>query len=403
MANRNPRLLFPRPTDPRNPVVKEPVSDAPPLKTLTPAAPPGLLNSTPARGTAVSKHAPTRSATIRSVPSFEGSESSPDSKRSAFGSSVNSTASISSAMAQTQLERPSPTVRLKNDLVIHETPVKWSPKGSLQPQNSSSVLSDTADPDSGQWDSTIGKAGLGKTGRVINKLVSDNDALKRDIRIERLRAQEAKDAAKLIEDKMERMISDYESRLLEASVAKTLLTRKERQVETLTANIEQERKKAAAALAREKTWQLELDKVRSESTVQVEEATSYAQLMEGRYNAISSHWRDQGEEVKRSLSRMKGDITTIVEERKADDDKIQTLRDLCEQQNINIEELRREKEEISRLFSEYKQTQEDDLRNIRTDAKLREEEQQKLLEESRQALAKLRWALNVKENVKGSQ
>ncbi|KAM4055049.1 hypothetical protein HRG_005858 [Hirsutella rhossiliensis] len=353
------------------------------------------------RVNAATKHALARSATIRSVPSFEGSESSPDSKRSAFASSVNSTASASSAMPATQYERPSPAVRLKGELA-HDIPVKWSPKGSPHTLDSS-ILSDGPEPDPGHWDSTIGKAGLGKTGRVINKLVSDNDALKRDIRIERLRAHEAKEAAKLIEDKMERIISDYEARLLEANVTKTLLTRKERQVANLTATVEAEKKKAAAALEREKNWQLELDKVKTESTQQIEEATSYAQLMEGRYNAISSHWRDQGDDVKRALSRIKGDIGSIVEERKSDDDKIQTLRELCEQQDGNIKELRREKDDISRLFDEYKKTQEDDLRDIRLNASRREQEQERVLDESRQALAKLKWALNVKQNVKDAQ
>ncbi|EQL01548.1 hypothetical protein OCS_02746 [Ophiocordyceps sinensis CO18] len=125
--------------------------------------------------------------------------------------------------------------------------------------------------------------------------------------------------------------------------------------------------------------------------------------MEGRYNAISSHWRDQGDDVKRALSRIKGDIGFIVEERKLDDDKIQTLRDLCEQQDNNIKELRREKDDISRLFDEYKQTQEDDLRDIRLNASRREEEQERVLDESRQALAKLKWALNVKQNVKDAR
>lgn len=357
------------------------------------------------RGNAA-KHALARSATIRSVSSFEGSESSPESRRSAFASSVNSAASGSSAMGGSQYEKTPPAIRLRSE-TSSDAPVRWNTNGvraaEQTPVHDPSVLSDGTEPDSSQWDSTIGKAGLGKTGRVINKLVSDNDALKRDIQIERLRAEEAKQAAKLIEDKMERMMSDYEGRLLEANVTKTLLARKERQVETLTATVDAEKKKAAAALVREKSWQNELDKVRTESAAQVEEATSYAHLLEGRYNAISSHWRDQGDEVKRAVSKMKGDITSIVEERRSDDHKIQTLRDLCEQQDSNIKELRREKDDISRLFEEYKKTQDDDLRDIKSDARRREEEQERLLEESRETLAKLKWALNVKKNVKDAQ
>ena len=356
---------------------------------------------------AVAKHAISRTATIRSVPSFDGSESSPDSKRSALSDSITSAGTATSDMADglNAEKTPQGSRRKEDDGADKDTPVRWSGNGvrtveASLPHDSSNLSEEV---EGGQWDSTIGKAGLGKTGRVINKLVSDNDALKRDIQIERLRAEEAKQAAKLVEDKMERMMNDYESRLLEANVTKTLLSRKERQVESLTASVEVEKRKAVAAVESEKNWRSELDKIKAESTVKVEEATSYAQLMEGRYNAISSHWRDQGDEVKRAVAKMKGEINTIVDERKSDDDKIQTLRDLCEQQDSNIKQLRCERDDIARLFEEYKKTQDDDLSDIRTNAKKREGEQEMLLQQAREALNKLRWALNVKENVEGAQ
>lgn len=297
-------------------------------------------------------------------------------------------------------------MRLKSE----ETPSRWSGNGGgvrvIEPSpgpGDSSMLSDGGTEGDAQWDSTIGKAGLGKTGRVINKLVSENDGLKRDIQIEKLRAEESKQAAKLIEDKMDRMVNDYESRLLEANVTKTLLARKERQVESLQAAIELEKQKAQSAMDREKTWRSELEKVQKDTTIQVEEATTYAALMEGRYTAISSHWKDQGDEVKRAVAKIKSEINNIVEERQGDDTKIQTLRDLCDQQDINIKELRREKEDIANKFEEYRQTQEDDLKHIKTNARETEKEQQRLLDEAREALHKLRWALQVKENVKGAQ
>ncbi|KAG6024434.1 hypothetical protein E4U40_003286 [Claviceps sp. LM458 group G5] len=305
-----------------------------------------------------------------------------------------------------QNEKPPSTTRLKSDLGSEaNTSSRWSGNGvrTVDPPapNDSSMTAE--DADTGHWDSTIGKAGLGKTGRVINRLVSDNDALKRDIQIERLRAEEAKQAAKLVEDKMERMMNEYESRLLEASVTKTLLARKERQVETLTSAIELEKRKAQAAQQSERSWKEELDSVKTNTTVRVDEATSYALLMEGRYNAISSHWRDQGDEVKRTITKLRSEITTVTEERRSDDEKITTLRDLCEQQDNNIKELRREKEEIARLFNEYRQTQEDELRDIKTSARQRQEEQERQLQEAKETLHKLKWALNVKQNVKGAE
>lgn len=253
------------------------------------------------------------------------------------------------------------------------------------------------------WDSTIGKAGLGKTGRVINKLVSDNEALKRDIKIERLRADEAKQAARLLEDKMDRMSSDYEGRLLEANVTKTLLARKERQVESLQAAVELERQKANSALERERTWKDEMEKVRADAKRKVEEASNFAALMEGRYNAISSHWRDQGEEVMKAMGSMKSEVDGLIEERRQDDEKISTLREVCDQQDGNIRELTRQKEEIAAKFAAYKAEQEEALRTIKALARRREEEQERVLGESREVLDKLRWALRVKENVKWAE
>lgn len=384
----------------------------------------------------VAKHALGRTATIRSVPSFDSSESSPEAKQSPFSSSThsNGTSAASTALANgvgdhhidKTIPRSLSSSSAALDPTASPTPVqsRWSANGVrvIDPQqppsqqsqqhqqqqpgslpHDSSILTDTTDTENGHWDSTIGKAGLGKTGRVINKLVSDNDALKREIQIERLRAEEAKQAAKLIEDKMERMVSEYEGRLLEASVTKTLLARKERQVESLTAAVDVEKKKALAALDSERTWKDEMQRVRSDTKTQVEKATAHAQLMEGRYNAISSHWREQGDQVKRAVGKMRGEIAEIVDERRADDDKIQTLRDLCEQQDSNIKELRRERDEMARLFAQYKQTQDDDLRDIRTNAKRREDEQEKMLTEARETLHKLKWALNVKNNVEGAQ
>ena len=241
------------------------------------------------------------------------------------------------------------------------------------------------------WDSSVGKAGLGKTGRVINKLVSDNEALKRDIQIERLKAEEARQAAKLLEDKMERMAAEYEARLLEAQVTKTLLARKERQVESLCDQVGLEKKKTLEALDRERNWREEMEKSQSDATRRVEEAETKSMMLEGRYNAISSHWKDQGNEVKRATSRLRKEMATLVEERKKDDEKISILRDLCDQQDCNIRELTKQKQSLSQQFEAYKTEQEHVLKDIKTHARKTQEEQGQILEETRETLHRLKW------------
>lgn len=257
--------------------------------------------------------------------------------------------------------------------------------------------------DEAGFDSAVGKAALGKTGRVMNKLISENEALKRDLRIEKLNSEESRREAKLLQDKMERMVADYESRLLEANVTKTLLARKERQVEGLQEVIELEKKRTSDAQTKEQTWKGEMEKMRDETTRKVENATTHAALMEGRYNAISSHWKDQGEEVKRATTKMGKEVASLVAERKKDDEKITTLRELCDQQDGNIKDLLQQKDALARQFEAYKKEQEALLQNIKTNASKTEADQERMLQEAKETLDKLRWALNIKSNVKWAQ
>lgn len=367
-------------------------------------------------------------STIRTVPSFDvtselSSNESPSARNSGFSSSVHSSTSATSDVSQQpQSEQSASTVRLKPQSPGLASPARIT-EGLASPALSdihSGIDDNMADPSlqvpnptpvddrfardsSPQWDGAVGKAGLGKTGRVINKLVSDNESLKRDIQIERLKAEESKQAAKLLEDKMERMISEYESRLLEANVTKTLLSRKERQVESLQSAVELEKKRTADAQERERTWRDEMEKSRRDATVQVEEANTQAALMEGRYNAISGHWKGQGDEVKRAMKGLNTKIEALNIERKNDDDRINTLRDLCDQQDGNIRDLIRQKEEIAQAFEDYKQQQEAMLKDIKTHAREREEDQAQTIEETKRVLGQLKWALNVKQTVKGAQ
>ncbi|KAI1268937.1 hypothetical protein F5Y18DRAFT_172133 [Xylariaceae sp. FL1019] len=377
-----------------------------------------------------SRPSPNTPSTIRTVPSFDtSSDTSYSESRSAnnnrLSSSVNSSISAASfashspqahgsySASRLHPQSSNSSLRKSHPIASQMSSGGGTPRGkengvdhpsSLQvPDSLPSDGRDFAREGSPQWDGAVGKAGLGKTGRVINKLVSDNEALKRELKIEQLKADEFKQAARLVEDKMERMVQDYEKRLLEANITATLLSRKERQVEALQVSVDLEKQRTADAQEKERTWRVEMETTRHDAKIQVEEATTHAALKESQYNTISSHWKDQGAEVKRAMTTMSGRIQGLVEERVKDDEKISTLRDLCDQQDGNIRDLRQQKQEISRQFEAYKREQEAALRSIKENACKREEEQMKTIEETKQVLHKLKWALNVKNNVAGAQ
>ena len=263
--------------------------------------------------------------------------------------------------------------------------------------------SNGASPGSSQWSSAVGRANLGKSGRVIERLMAENDMLKRDLNLERLRAEESKQAVKMAEGRMEALSGEYEGRLHDATITKTLLKRRERQLAELKAQIEGEKARADSAIEREKGWREAMERTEEESKVKVEEAQTYAALMEGRNKTMANHWKEQGAQVSKTVGKLGKEIESLVMERRSDDQRMNTLQGLCDQQAEQLDELVKQKLEISAHFEAYKREQEEALRAIKERAVKQERANELALEETQRVLGELKWALGVKRNVKGAQ
>lgn len=233
--------------------------------------------------------------------------------------------------------------------------------------------------------------------------MGENDMLKRDLNLERLRAEESKQAVRMAEGKMEALAAEYDGKLHDAAINKTLLKRRERQVAEMKAQIEAEKNRADKAVERERGWREAMEKIEEDSKRSVEEAQTFAALMKGRNEAMTSHWRDQGVEVNKTVAKLGAEIETIVQERRADDDRMNMLQELCDQQAEQLTALQAEKDGIAEAFDKYKLMQEDALKEIKKRAKSQEEANDAALLETQKVLGELKWALGVKKNVKGAE
>ncbi len=252
------------------------------------------------------------------------------------------------------------------------------------------------------WSSAVGRANLGKSGRVIEKLMADNDTLRRELNVERLKAAESKEAVKNLQEQMQQAAEQNNGTLHDAAVNKTLLRRKERQVDDLTAEIEAVKKRCREAEEREQQWKDEAERVRLESLEKVEEAKMFNAMMEGRVNTMANHWKDQEKVANKSVSIVRKEVDSIVQQRREDDRKIVMLQTVCDQQAVQLGGLIEQNQELQAHFEAYKDEQEKGLAGIKEKASKQIEENEEILEKSRATLGELRWALNVKENVKGA-
>lgn len=276
-------------------------------------------------------------------------------------------------------------------------PTKPYSNTNLQVQEEASRNGDSG----GQWSSAVGRAQTGKSGRVIERLMGENDMLKRDLNIERLRAEESKQAVRMAEGKMEALAAEYDGKLHDAAINKTLLKRRERQVAEMKSQIETEKNRADKAVERELGWKEAMDKIEEESKQKVEEAQTFAALMKGRNDAMTGHWRDQGLELNKTVEMLAVEIDHLVRERRSDDVRMNKLQGLCDQQEKQLLVLEEKKAVIEQAFEKYKQAQEDSLRDIKDRARAQEKANEAALQETQRVLGELKWALGVKHNVKG--
>ncbi|KAK0120948.1 hypothetical protein ONS96_011143 [Cadophora gregata f. sp. sojae] len=310
--------------------------------------------------------------------------------------------------SQPPLSRHNPNLGVGNGLVRKISsefgPTRSYTTSNLQiPEEGSPNTNGNLASPGGQWSSAVGRANLGKSGRVIERLMGENDMLKRDLNLERLRAEESKQAVRMAEGKMEALAAEYDGKLHDAAINKTLLKRRERQVAEMKAQIEAEKNRADKAIEREKGWREAMEKIEGESKRSVEEAQTFAALMKGRNDAMTSHWRDQGVEVNRTVAKLGTEINNIVQERRADDDRMNMLQELCDQQAEQLTALQAEKDGIASAFDRYKIVQEDSLKNIKERARAQEQANEAALLETQKVLGELKWALGVKKNVKGAE
>lgn len=250
-----------------------------------------------------------------------------------------------------------------------------------------------------QWSSAVGRANLGKSGRVIEKLMTENDMLKRDINIERMRAEEAQEAGKMVELRMEAMRAEFEGRLHDATINSTLLKRRERQLEDAKAQVDLEKIQKEKALEREKSWKSILEQNEVDCQMKIQEAQMLAQLEAGRSSTMASHWKGQRDMLDNAAAELRREIAKIVSERKSDDARMNTLQTLCDQQAEQIALAQTTNEIIRAAHEGYKLAQEEGLKDIKSSTTAHQSANEKVLKESQKVLQELKWALQVHKNV----
>ncbi len=318
-----------------------------------------------------------------------------------------------SADPSTPNKQPPPSAAKPMRHIEHDTPTKQHPASrnasplppevgySLgSPQTISTIGTPTSEsgptPDSQNWSAAIGRAATGKSGRVIEKLMGENDRLQREktLAIVKLdeevkRGESARLALEGLQVSNETLSSIHES-------DKTQMTKKDRKIELLRADLQSEKLRREKAEKETRESRREREEVVEELRRVAAEDREEARRSTAQYEILASSWKTLEDRYERQTQRLKTDLNDVRREIDGDKRKMTELEVVIEQLTHELAKVAQAKEKLLTGFQAYKKEQEAGLHEIQEKAERNNSANKQLHDQLSDVLGQMKHVVNVK-------
>ena len=259
----------------------------------------------------------------------------------------------------------------------------------------SEVGTPTSEIGSLQWSAAVGRATTGKSGRVIEKLMGDNDRLQREkalatakLEEEGKRSDSARSALESLQISNANLASIHET-------DQTFLAKKDRRIEELRADLEAERSRRERAEKETRESRRERDETVERVRREAAEDKQHAQRANAQYEVLSRSWKTLEERYERQTSQLKLDLKALQDEIESDKRKLAQLEVILEQLGQEGDKSRKTKEKLSKDFQAYKAEQEAGIQGIRQRAEMNNTAHDRKLEQMESVLGQMRYVVNI--------
>lgn len=258
-------------------------------------------------------------------------------------------------------------------------------------------------PNENQWSSAVGHATTnGKSGRVIERLMAENDRLKRELELQILRSQELERNLETMRPQIEALRTENDNLNHANSMDGAILARRDRKIEQLKEEVatERSRREASDLLARRLERQNEESQDTARRDVQMahEEAkhsTTHATILEQSHRQLSSEYRQRAE-------RWRKDIAVLQAQRQSDDEKLARLDVVGEQMRSELERARKIQAEFAEKWEEYQRVNEEWKAGLEDVANFENGKMRKLSEDMETITNKMKWVMALENTRAGS-
>ncbi|MCJ1388038.1 hypothetical protein MMC18_000882 [Xylographa bjoerkii] len=285
-------------------------------------------------------------------------------------------------------------------------PTVSSQYGAVSSPDLSNYLGDRSKPPtpSDDWSSAVGRASTGgKSGREIEKLNSQKSKLYREVqalttaRDEALRGGES---ARMLVESLQSINANLTS-ICESS--STALSRKDRKIEELKAELKSERERRETAVQQLKEVARERDEVVVAYKKEVLEAKEVARKMACQYDVLSTSLRGLDAGFRRQTARLEEEVKNLQQEQVAANARLDELSIVSTHLSYENNTINKAYQDLVEQFEEYKQENEDGLQDIKKRSEKSNLANEKALQELNSVMGQMKHVINVKRDVKGAE
>lgn len=236
---------------------------------------------------------------------------------------------------------------------------------------------------------------------MIERLQSENDRLRRELKLVTLQREEEQRRADMARQGLENLRSINENLAGQATAERKAVERKERVLERLRGELDRERELRAREKLEAQVMREETDKTVVALQEDLRRESEMAKLWRTRHDTLSSSWKSLEEEHRRNFERMRTDLQSLQAARKSDLERVRRYETTVEQQAREVEKAKSSHENMKSLHERYKAEIERETRDMRMLARGNEAESERILEASKKALGEMRYLNNISQYVRG--
>ena len=256
--------------------------------------------------------------------------------------------------------------------------------------------------------SAVGRGGVGKSGRIIDRVVGENERLKRDLTIATVKLEEELHRGESASMTLESLRATNQNLVAIHDTDKAALARRDRKLEELKADLAAEksrREKAEADVKHVRHEHNEAIKFYKNEALEAQEQGGKAVV---EHRILSQSWSGLEEGFKKQTEDLANTLTFLQEKREQDlkliaerDLMIDQLQVMIDQLRKGLEKSQKANADMAKLFEDYKKMQDESLQEMKERAERKEVMYDKLASDMAKVVGEMKHVMNVKKNVKG--